>query len=97
LFEAFGGSEWAGLALKAEDGWLSPWAGNNESGFSGLPNGYRMIYGSYVDVGGNGIWWSTQWTNTGAYSALLWGGNDVTWSDSEMAFGFSIRCIQDAE
>lgn len=97
LFEAFGGSEWAGLALKAEDGWLSPWAGNNESGFSGLPNGYRMLNGSFVDVGGNGIWWSTQWTNTGAYSGLLWGGNDVTWSDSAMAFGFSVRCTLDAE
>lgn len=97
LFDAFGGSDLAGLALKAEGGWAPQWAGNNNSGFSGLPNGYRMIDGSFVDVGGNGVWWSTQWTNSGAYSALLWAGNDITWSDSMMAFGFSVRCVQEAE
>ncbi len=97
LFDAFGGAESAGLALKSENGWNSPWAGTNSSGFSGLPGGYRLLNGSFVDVGGNGVWWSTQWTNTGAYSALLWGGNDVTWSDGVMGFGFSIRCVQDGE
>lgn len=31
---------------------------NNSSGFSGLPGGYRDLFGAFVSPGNNGIWWS---------------------------------------
>ena len=73
------------------------WKGTNLSGFSGLPGGY---------IGGDGFfyaedigkWWSSSTDGIGAYSRgldrsaeLVTGGNYLR------RYGFSVRCVRDAE
>lgn len=98
LFDLYGGLEVAGVHLKSAEGWNEAWGGTNSSGFGGLPCGYRMwTSGDYVDAGGNGVWWSSTDNGNGAMNALLWGGESVTWDSGDFNFGFSVRCVQDAE
>lgn len=98
VFELFGGLNAAGLHLKSSLGWGTPFLGTNSSGFSGLSSGYRTFAtGDFADVGGNGIWWSSTAASSVAFSALLWGGDGVTWEGADFNFGFSVRCIEDTE
>lgn len=60
------GEEKAGALLKNDSGWDSPIGksgnGNNASGFSALPGGYRKggsSMGSFSGVGYSGLWWSS--------------------------------------
>jgi uncharacterized protein (TIGR02145 family) len=74
----------------------------NESGFSGLPAGYRATNGTFYDVGYGigyfGTWWSSSESSTAdvwvCYLGYNFGyaGRDVT-SDKEN--GFSLRCLRD--
>ena len=88
--------------------WLSSNSGaTNESGYSGLPGGYRVNAGSpsnpsldFFNLGYNGIWWSS--TAVGLYNAKSRG---VANNNSDVLFdgggfkntGYSIRCIKDAD
>jgi uncharacterized protein (TIGR02145 family) len=57
--------------------WTSPNTGaTNESGFTGLPGGYRSNGGQFFDVGGRGYWWSsTQFNQQQAWTRHV---NNVT-------------------
>ncbi|MCX6834968.1 MAG: thrombospondin type 3 repeat-containing protein, partial [candidate division Zixibacteria bacterium] len=78
--------------------WLSPNTGaTNESGFSGLPGGYRYLGGQYYDVGSHAVFWSS----TEASSGFAWCRNlsnaysGVHRYDGGKEDGFSVRCVKD--
>nr|MBN2277004.1 hypothetical protein [candidate division Zixibacteria bacterium] len=102
LRDYLGGSQVAGGKLKDTGTayWCEPNEGaTNESGFTGLPGGFRMSSGGYDNM----CIWAMFWSST--YSD----GNGVMWEclySSEpslgsgyydMNGGMSVRCVEDAE
>ena len=78
--------------------WLSPNTGaTNESGFTGLPGGYRNAVGSFLNRAYNGYWWSSsQYDSSLAWLRYLYYLNaNVYWSPNNKAYGFSVRCLKD--
>jgi uncharacterized protein (TIGR02145 family) len=78
--------------------WLSPnQDATNESGFSGLPAGYRFYVGVFSYIGDYGIWWSSTESDAGsAWARGLYddyGGAFRNYNDKD--FGFSVRCLRD--
>jgi uncharacterized protein (TIGR02145 family) len=78
--------------------WYSPnEQATNESGFTGLPGGYRYNFGSYFTIGLNGYWWSS----TEYYSSYAWyrilgcSNSDVSRDNGNKRYGFSVRCLRD--
>ena len=53
-----GGEDVAGKKMKSSSGWNYKGNGNNSSGFTGLPGGFRY-YGAFANLVGGGGWWST--------------------------------------
>lgn len=98
LAQFLGGQSNAGGKLK-ETGtghWVSPNTGaTNESGFTGLPGGYRLT--SVSMIGSYGCWWgSTGYDNE---NAIVWSLNyNNTWlnnNPNQKKSGASIRCVRD--
>jgi len=78
--------------------WVSPNAGvTNESGFTGLPGGWRYNGGGFNGINYYGSFWtSTEFNTTEAYTRNLgygWGGCDR--NNVVKSTGFSVRCIKD--
>jgi len=76
--------------------WDSPNTGaTNESGFSGLPGGYRDF--SSEDIGSFGYWWSsTEFDIDDAwYRSLGYNSSNVYRYYADNRSGFSIRCVMD--
>jgi uncharacterized protein (TIGR02145 family) len=78
--------------------WLSPNTGaTNSSGWSGLPGGNRYYYGTFLSIGGYGLWWSS--TENSAdnawYRGLYYNIGVVNRTNSSKANGFSVRCLRD--
>ena len=94
-----GGASIAGGKMKAVSNlWLSPNTGaTNESGFSGLPGGYRTSYGAYDLIGNLGLWWSsTEGSPTDAwYRDLVYVSGNSGRFGSDKQSGFSVRCLRD--
>uniref|UniRef100_UPI00404975D9 fibrobacter succinogenes major paralogous domain-containing protein n=1 Tax=Flavobacterium sp. TaxID=239 RepID=UPI00404975D9 len=82
--------------MKSEDGW--PDNGNNESGLSMKPSGYRNDSGNFSKMGQLGYWWSTtQDTETSIRYLLLWGesfDNPLNYESELLSYGFSVRCVR---
>jgi len=78
--------------------WEDPNTGaTNSSGFSGLPGGYRTSFGTYVYIGYEGNWWSSEELDT-TYAWSRYVRNDggyLTTLNSSKGNGFSIRLIKD--
>ena len=78
--------------------WTSPnTGGNNNSGWAGLPGGYRNSNGTFNLVGNFGLWWSsTENVTTTAWSRYLYytTGN-ITRDFNLNETGFSVRCLRD--
>ena len=100
LTDYLGGEPVAGGKMKSTGTqyWLSPNTdATNESGFSGLPGGYRNYGGSFNDVGYSGNWWSS--SELGTLSAWFrcldyeYGG--VIRETDGKTIGFSVRCLRD--
>ena len=78
--------------------WISPNTdATNASGFTGLPGGCRLYYGSFNAIGGGGGWWSS--SEYGTASAWIRGleydhGYAVR-EGYDKEGGFSVRCIKD--
>jgi uncharacterized protein (TIGR02145 family) len=97
-----GGEDVAGDKLK-ETGtthWSSSYTGaTNESGFTGLPGGYRAFMGFFENIGGSGCgYWgsSTEYTTTLAwYRFLGYCYTNVNRYYSEKRTGHSVRCVRD--
>jgi uncharacterized protein (TIGR02145 family) len=100
LTDYLGGKSLAGGKLK-ETGtshWLSPNTGaTNETGFTGLPTGYRNYSGYFKSIGNNSFWWtSTEWSSSGAwYRDVSYTYNSVDRSNSSKSSGATVRCIKD--
>jgi uncharacterized protein (TIGR02145 family) len=85
--------------IQADTGlWQEPnTEATNESGFSGLPAGYRYGDGTFNYFGYYGIWCSSSEYNTSfAWFRILGydGGNAVSYYDYK-SYGFSLRCLRD--
>jgi uncharacterized protein (TIGR02145 family) len=101
LIDYLGGESVAGGKMK-ETGtthWQSPNTGaTNQSGFTGLPGGYRSYDGIFNDVMINGNWWSS---SEGSSSNVAW-TRYLHYNDTFAGFvtfnkigGFSVRLVKD--
>ena len=99
LTDHFGGEAVAGGQMKTNYGWFNGGNGTNSSGFSGLPGGFRDYYdGNFVDAGNGGLWWSSSPNGSGAWYRHLSNGSEyVNRYNTNRRFGFSVRCVRDAE
>jgi len=78
--------------------WASPNKGaTNESGFTGLPGGFRHQVGFFNAIKGTGNWWSaTEGRMSGVWNRIL--SFDVSRIDRgtyDPRCGFSVRCLKD--
>lgn len=71
--------------------------GTNESGFTGLPGGYRYDNGNYDLIGSLGYWWSS--SESGAFTAWFRDLNNTNGyayrNNYDKEFGLSVRCLRD--
>lgn len=99
LIDYLGGENAAGGKMKSEE-FYNYLAGNNDSGFRGLPGGCRVPDGNFYSFKENGYWWSsTQGKATvdnGAWLIILNDDiYDVGREDWPKDYGFSVRCLKD--
>jgi uncharacterized protein (TIGR02145 family) len=98
LTDYLGGEDAAGSRMKSTSGWKENGNGTNESGFSGLPGGFRNHDGEFYSIGGFGYWWSSteNYPNYAWYRFLYFTNGNVTRSFTRKAEeGFSVRCLRD--
>ena len=100
LSTTLGGDAVAGGKMKVAGTtrWTTPNTGaTNESGFAGLPGGYRSFNGTFNDVGSIGYWWSSTESNTSNawYRGLYCNFGDINRSFYNKKKGFSVRCLRD--
>jgi uncharacterized protein (TIGR02145 family) len=90
-----GGAGPAGNKMKSTGGWQDGSNGTNESGFAGLPGGYRVENGNFMNVGSIGIWWSASESNAlNAVNFYLSQGGSLSVSSNPKQRGESVRCIK---
>ncbi|MBI9038737.1 MAG: hypothetical protein JEY97_11440 [Bacteroidales bacterium] len=97
LTDFLGGESVAGGKMK-ETGtthWNPPNTGaTNESGFTGLPGGYRLN-GNFNNLGNNGSFWSSNENGANAWYRKLYSNYfDVARLNNSKNCGFSSRCLQ---
>lgn len=100
LADYLGGLEVAGGKVKQEGfaHWSPPNTGaTNESGFAGLPGGFRAADGIFYSKGVEGAFWSS--TLIDPYQAwfryLYYNNSLLEVSNNFLESGFSVRCIKD--
>jgi len=100
LTDYLGGEAVSGGKLKeaGTDHWKSPNDGaTNETGFTGLPAGYRYYTGKFNDLGNYTEWWSA--TENDAHQAWQRGTvyymRDLRRFNDHKDVGVSVRCIRD--
>ena len=96
---ANGHSGTEGAALKAASGWESGGNGTDDFGFSALPGGIRGYDDGYFpNAGSYGNWWSSSPSGGSAWFRFLYYGNpSVGRYDGSPRYGFSVRCLRDAD
>ena len=97
LTDAFGGAETAGTNLKTTSGWDDGGNGDNKSGFSAIPGGYRSHEGFFSNMGRNALFWtSTEFNSTNVWFRNVIGSiPDVYAPNYAKDFGLSVRCVKD--
>ena len=84
--------------MKSNYGWNNDGNGTNSSGFSGLPGGGRYDNGYFYGAGNFGYWWSSSPLGSYAWFRGLDYYNEFVYRyDYGQRFGFSVRCVRDAE
>ena len=96
LWEASGGKKVAGEKMKNDTGWLENGNGNNESGFTGLPDGLRGYDGTFWSEGKTGYWWSSSKANEHTLSQFILYNHTskIDRSASLFVSGMSVRCFK---
>ena len=101
LFEAVGGSNGAGTALKSQCGWYRNCKETDAFGFSVPPAGFRHGYNQYRNFSYDGsyayFWCSTYYSNKANVMYLTSGSGMARMSDNSMESGNSVRCVKDSE
>jgi len=109
LITTVGGSDVAGLYLKATQGWNIANSmdgyeydanGFDDYGFSALPGGSRSPSdSSFYNIGNNGFWWTaTETSDSTAYMRLIVNGVLANFANEYNAtkyLGCSVRCVGD--
>jgi uncharacterized protein (TIGR02145 family) len=99
LIDFLGGEDNAGIKMKSFSGWNKNGNGNNESGFNGLPGGWRDdSMGKFDGLGDFGCWLNSTessdncaWTrDIEYYSVLVYRINTHT-----KKWGFNVRILKD--
>jgi uncharacterized protein (TIGR02145 family) len=92
-----GGAEVAGSKMKAKTGWEKNDNSSNESGFNGMPGGYRHNKGMFYDLKKWGYWWTSKEFNAeGSWLRYLHFENQkMYWAKYNNGNGYSIRCVKD--
>ena len=78
--------------------WQSPnFNATNESGFPGIPDGYRNYDGSFKTYSYDGLWFSsTEVSSQYAYrQELYFGTAGVYCYSTSRTDGFAVRCLKD--
>lgn len=84
-----------GNYLKSTNGWANNSNGNNQSGFTGLPSGYRDRSG-FHNLGYSCAWWTSDVHESGgAYHFSLWVEEDIITGYFTKDMGLSVRCVKD--
>jgi uncharacterized protein (TIGR02145 family) len=95
LTASLGGQEAAGTKMKSTKGWQEGNNGTNETGFNGLPGGYRADNGAFLNIANIAAWWSTTEDNSmSAFDHYLVLRGSFNRSNSPKQRGESVRCIR---
>jgi uncharacterized protein (TIGR02145 family) len=102
ILENYIGGSTSGYKLR-ETGtihWLAPNDGTNESGFTGLPGGWRNtdpINGSlFSGLGNDGAWWSsTEYSTTFVNDWYIGNSIGISFGYDNKQNGLSVRCLKD--
>lgn len=95
-----GGESVAGSKLKEINTthWQSPNTGaTNETGFTALPGGTRIVNGVFYLIGYDGYWWgSTESIISNAWGLnMLYDVSNINRNDYYKRAGLSVRCLRD--
>lgn len=92
----------SGDKMKSTSGWTEhpngkETNGTNESGFNGLPGGYRNPKtNKFSSIGYSGDWWtSTESASNAWHYSLNFQNHKMSRSTNLKSHGFSVRCIKD--
>jgi uncharacterized protein (TIGR02145 family) len=95
LAKYLGGQGLASKKMKSTSGWSDGNNGTNESGFEGLPGGYRVENGTFLNFGSIGTWWSsTESKSLSAIDHYLALSGSLGRSSSPRQRGESVRCLR---
>lgn len=87
-----GGDNGAGTRMKSRD----RWNGNNASGFTALPGGYRNFNGVFSHINSIASWWtSSSVDSANAWTISIGNGSVVSSSYDGKRVGLSVRCVRD--
>jgi uncharacterized protein (TIGR02145 family) len=103
LTNFLGGEDIAGKKMKSTSGWKVNFNGNsgngtNESGFNGLPGGFRNHkYGESLLISIEGTWWSSSEydADTAWYRYILNNYMGCSRYHNFKTFGLAVRCVKD--
>jgi uncharacterized protein (TIGR02145 family) len=97
-----GGENVAGTKMKSTTGWYMNSLATDESGFSGLPGGYRNDNGTFILMNISGFWWSstedTEETLNAWFRYLYYGSASVYRYSGRLSYkqlGLTVRCLRD--
>ena len=96
LIDGLGGEDIAGAKLKSTTGWLSN-NGNNSSGFSARPAGYKQHNSNdFYAPKARTLWWSSTESTASIWIRRIDYEEDKIKRICNLGtFGFSVRCIKD--
>ena len=104
LFRFLGGAHLAGAKMKSTEHWADykgeSGNGTNESGFKGLPGGFRNSDGYFFafDSGKHGYWWSSELCETYLEPLclkLFYYEDFALLESNDAVWGLSVRCLKD--
>lgn len=97
LVEQLGGMEVAGTKLKSAHGWKENGNGNNMSGFSAVPGGYRYKNGTFNAIDYFTCFWtsSESYTYSAWFRSLRYDDGGLYRSNFGKQDGYSVRCVKD--
>jgi uncharacterized protein (TIGR02145 family) len=99
LVKFLGGLHMAGTKLKHTSGWPAHSNGSTNIGFAGLPAGYRMPSGKFMELGTKTSWWTNSGeipTASQLYTlSLVSISYETLYLKMDKATGCSVRCIKD--